>query len=201
MREKIAIVDCGTGNLASVSNAFRFIGARVEIVSTPQELRKAQRIVLPGVGAFGYFMEELRARGLEKPLLEAIAQKKPCLGICLGMQVLFEGSEESPQAGGLGILKGNVVRFRRGKVPQVGWNNVLPEKSGGLLAQGYAYFTNSYYCAPQEGKWVAGRSDYFGNFACAVQKENVFAVQFHPERSGEYGLELLRRWAECSGKG
>ncbi|MEK6957375.1 MAG: imidazole glycerol phosphate synthase subunit HisH [archaeon] len=196
MREKIAIVDCGTGNLASVSNAFRKLGAEAKIVSTAREIGNADKIVLPGVGSFGYFMEQLRANNLEKPLKQAISKKKPYLGICLGMQILFEESEESPGNTGLGVFKGKAVKFGKGKVPQVGWNYVAPKKDN-VLNDGYAYFTNSYYCRPENASYIAGESNYFGTFACAVRKENVFAVQFHPERSGKYGLELLRRWLEC----
>ncbi len=192
----IAIVDCGTGNLASVENALRSLGADVEIASSPAQIRKAQGIVLPGVGSFGYFMGQLRANELEQPIKRAIAQKKPYLGICLGMQVLFERSKESPGIPGIGILAGEVVKFEAPKVPQVGWNSVVPSKKG-ILENGYAYFTNSYYCKPQGGGCVAGLSEYSAQFACAVQKGNVFAVQFHPERSGKYGLELLRRWIQC----
>ncbi len=192
----IAIVDCGTGNLASVENAFRSLGADASIASAPEQIQKAQRIVLPGVGSFGYFMEQLRANGLEAPIKKAIAQKKPYLGICLGMQVLFEKSAESPGVEGLGVFAGEVVKFRAQKVPQVGWNRVLPARKG-ILKEGYAYFTNSYYCKPREDGRIAARSDYSGKFACGVEKENIFAVQFHPERSGKYGLELLRRWVEC----
>ncbi len=196
MRGKIAIVDCGIGNLASVSNAFKSLGAETKIISKPQQIGKAERIVLPGVGAFGYFMQQLRSKKLESPLMQAIRGKRPYLGICLGMQVLFEQSEESPGITGLGFLRGKVVKFRRGKIPQTGWNYAMPKKDR-FLEEGYAYFTNSYYCAPENQDYVAGESDYFGQFPCAIQKGNVFAVQFHPERSGKYGLELLRRWMEC----
>lgn len=196
MPAKIAIIDCGTGNLASVANAFRFLDAEAQVVSTPREVEAADKIVLPGVGSFGYFMEQLRSNGLDGAVKDAVAQKKHYLGICLGMQVLFEESEESPGAKGLALLKGKVVRFKAKKVPQVGWNSVLPEQEG-LLKEGFAYFTNSYFCKPQDTSVVAGESNYFRKFACAVRSENIFAVQFHPERSGEYGLGLLRRWVEC----
>ncbi len=196
MREKITIVDCGIGNLSSVSNAFKSLGAKVTITSTPKGIEEAQRIVTPGVGAFGYFMEQLRSKGLEEPLLRAIKEKKPYLGLCLGMQILFGKSEENPDSTGLGVLNGKVVKFEKGKVPQVGWNYVISAKDS-ALNDGYAYFTNSYYCKPENQNCVIGVSDYFGKFACAVRKGNVFAVQFHPERSGKYGLEFLRRWLEC----
>lgn len=199
MRGKIAIVDCGTGNLASVSNAFKILGAEARVTSKPEDIRQAGGIVLPGVGAFGYFMERLRGKNLEGPLMEAIGAGKPYLGICLGMQVLFGNSEESPGVPGLGIVKGKVVKFRGRKVPQVGWNTVTPSKKG-FVRQGYAYFVNSYYCVPEKTRFIAAESDYWSRFCCAVQEENILGVQFHPERSGEYGLELIGRWLNAGKK-
>lgn len=193
---KISIVDCGAGNLASIVNAFEYLGAKTKIISTPKEIENADRLVLPGVGYFGYFMEQLRANKLEEPLKKAIANKTDYLGICLGMQILFEQSEESPGIEGLGLVKGNVVRFMNGKVPQVGWNTVLPKECD-LMDSGYAYFTNSYYCKPENENYVASITEYFWKFASAVRNENIFAVQFHPEKSGKFGLEILRRWIEC----
>ncbi len=196
MAAKVTIVDCGVGNLANVDNAFRKLGAQTRLASTPEEIEQAERVVMPGVGAFGYFMEQLRAKNLEEPVVGAIRGKKPFLGICLGMQVLFMESEESPGTRGLGIFSGRAVKFRKGKVPQVGWNLIEPKK-GVFLERGYAYFTNSYYCRPEDPDIIFAESDYFGKFACAIQKDNVLAVQFHPERSGMYGLRLLGRWLEC----
>src|SRR3989338_2682702 len=183
MQEKIDIIDCGIGNLASVSNAFKLLGAEATITSTPKGIEQADKIVLPGVGAFGYFMSQLREKNLENPLKNAIREQKPYLGICLGMQALFAKSEESPGIAGLGMIEGKVVRFTQGKVPQVGWNTVTP-LTNGIVEEGCAYFVNSYYCKPENEEYISAQSDYFGKFACAIEKENVFAVQFHPERSG-----------------
>jgi len=193
----IAIIDYGAGNIASVRNALQKLGIESKATCDPEEILAAERVILPGVGSFGFLMQSLRQKGLDEALLQSINKGTPFLGICLGMQALFECSEESPGIAGLGVFKGKVVRFQKGKVPQIGWNQVEPKKDGGLLERGYAYFVNSYYCAPSEPAIVAGATDYFGDFACAIQKENITAVQFHPEKSGDWGLDLLKRWAEC----
>lgn len=196
----IALVDCGIGNLSSVKNALDYLGeaAASKITSSPGDIEKAERVILPGVGAFGFLMQNLRSRKLEEPVKRSIEEGKPFLGICLGMQALFEESEESKGVRGLEIFKGKVVRFRRGKVPQVGWNGIIPAKNGkGIFRKGFAYFVNSYYAVPEQAGIVATATDYFGRFASAVQYKNITAVQFHPEKSGTFGLELLRRWLEC----
>ncbi|MFH1850563.1 MAG: imidazole glycerol phosphate synthase subunit HisH [archaeon] len=190
----ITIIDYGAGNLASVANALKCIGAEYRIADRPDEVN-CDAIILPGVGAFGFMMESLRTKGLEMPIKNAIAGGTKFLGICLGMQVLFEGSEESPGVSGLGIFPGRVVRFRKGKVPQVGWNKVIPRKP--MFSEGYSYFVNSYYVVPGDEGIVAAVSDYYSEFVCAVQSGNVTAVQFHPEKSGDFGIEFLRRWLKC----
>lgn len=192
----IAIVDCGIGNLSSVKNALNYLGAASKITSDANDIVRAERIILPGVGAFGFMMGNLRSNALERPLKSSIEEGKPFLGICLGMQVLFEKSEESKGVEGLGILKGKVVRFTKGKVPQVGWNEAVPVKRG-IFRKGFVYFVNSYYTVPEQSSIIAATTDYFGRFASAVQYKNITAVQFHPEKSGIFGLELLRRWLEC----
>jgi imidazole glycerol phosphate synthase glutamine amidotransferase subunit len=190
----IAIVNYGAGNLSSVKNALEFLQAETKITNSPQEILAADRIVFPGVGSFGAMVKKLRENKLEAPITEAISKGTPFLGICLGMQVLFEESEESPGSEGLGILKGKVKKFREGKVPQVGWNKVASTNTK-LLENAYYYFVNSYYVEPEEA--VLGRTKYFREFVSAVQKENVTGVQFHPEKSGEAGIRFLRRWLEC----
>lgn len=192
----IAIVDYGAGNLKSVRNAFDYLKADSLVANKPEDIEGADRVILPGVGTFGFMMDGLRKRGLEGPIKEAISEGKPFLGICLGLQGLFDESGEGPGSKGLGIFKGKVVRYRSGKVPQIGWNKVVPAKEG-LLENGYAYFVNSYYPIPRDKDIIAATSDYYGKFACAVQKDNVIAVQFHPERSGDFGINFLRRWLRC----
>lgn len=201
----IAIVDYGIGNLASVRKAFAKIGAEAKVTSSPDEIAGAEKVVLPGVGAFGKAVEHLAEQGLVEQVRKAIAEGKPFLGICLGMQLLFASSEEAPGMKGLGILPGNVRRFRGvTKVPQIGWNEVHQTRTSPLFASipeaAYFYFVHSYYVAPQDHATVLALADYGGEYAAAVGKENVWGVQFHPEKSQAWGLALLRNFAElpCS---
>lgn len=191
----IAIIDYGAGNLVSVKNALDYLGVASKITSNAEDIEKAECIILPGVGSFGFMMESLRKLKLEEPLKKALLKGKPYLGICLGLQVLFEESEESPGIAGLGIFKGKVVKFKQGKIPQIGWNNIKPRKS--LFKEGFVYFVNSYYPVSEDKEIIATTTDYFGDFVSAVQKDNITAMQFHPEKSGEFGLDLIRRWLQC----
>lgn len=192
----IAIIDYGAGNASSVKNALDFLGAEAIVTDNPEKILEADRIIFPGVGAFGFMMESLREKGLEEPIKKCIGTGKQFFGICLGLQALFEESEESKGIKGLGIFKGKIVKFRKGKVPQIGWNKIEPVKKG-LFEEGYAYFVNSYYPLPEDKSIVAAETDYFGKFASCIQKENIVAVQFHPEKSGNFGMEILRRWLKC----
>ena len=190
----IAIVDYGSGNVRSVKNTLDFLGAESLITSKPEEIEAADRIIFPGVGAFGYAMEQLRKRKLEGPVKNSIANGKPFLGICLGQQLLFEESEESPGIKGLGIFKGRVKKFAKGKTPQIGWNRIIPVKKN-AFEEGYMYFVNSYYVAPEDSSLIAAKTSYEGQeFASAIEKDNVTAVQFHAEKSGDFGIDFLRRW-------
>jgi imidazole glycerol phosphate synthase glutamine amidotransferase subunit len=192
----IAVVDYGGGNVASAIKALQSLGAECVLASDPRTLASAERVVLPGVGAFGDVMAGLLARGLVEPLVSFLRSGHPFLGICVGLQVLFESSEESPGVSGLGLLKGSVVRFRQGKVPQIGWNDVEVRSSRWLLP-GHYYFVNSYYPVPADPGAVSATSDHHGAFCCAVEAGPVCAVQFHPEKSGRLGLESLGRWLKC----
>ena len=192
----IAIIDYGAGNLKSVQNALGYLGVESALTSDPKVIKEAKRVIFPGVGAFGFMMNNLEQKGLDKAIKQCIRSKKPFLGICLGLQALFESSEESPGVSGLGIFKGTVVKFKKGKVPQIGWNTILPVKEG-IFTEGYVYFVNSYSVVPSEKNIIATKTDYFGDFVSAIQSENVTAVQFHPEKSGDFGIELLRRWLRC----
>jgi len=191
----IAIIDYGAGNLSSVKNAFDFLGVESKITNNSKEILTADRIVFPGVGSFRTMMKKLQENNLENPIKKAISNGVPFLGICLGMQMLFEESEESPGVKGLGILKGKVKKFTQGKVPQVGWNKVKSTKTN-LLENSYYYFVNSYYVKPEENV-ILGKTNYFKEFASAVQKENIIGVQFHPEKSGKIGLKFIERWLKC----
>jgi imidazole glycerol-phosphate synthase subunit HisH len=191
----IAIIDYGSGNLKSVKKAFEKIGIDTIITNKKKEIEKANKIVLPGVGSFGFIMKKLKNKDLEKSIKKAIKNGKPYLGICLGMQILFEESEESPGVKGLGILKGKVKKFKKGKVPQIGWNKIIPKNK--IFKNDFFYFVNSFYVIPSNKKIIASTTKYFQNFASAIKYKNITAVQFHPEKSGKAGLKFLDRWIKC----
>lgn len=197
----IAIIDYGMGNLRSVQKAFEKIGAPARLVPFPRELERARGIVLPGVGAFGQAMENLRAIGWDIALRQAVARGTPLLGICLGMQLLFESSEEMGQHQGLGIVRGAVKRFDGAlKVPHIGWNTVRVKQASPLLNNvpdgSYAFFVHSYYCAPRDESVILATTDYGIEFASIVGQGNVFGAQFHPEKSQHVGLKMLANFAE-----
>jgi glutamine amidotransferase len=201
----IAILDYGIGNLASVQKAFAKVGAEAKVTSSPSEIASVHKLVLPGVGAFGKAAEHLADHGLIEPVRKAISDGKPFLGICLGMQLLFESSEEALGVKGLGLFKGNVKRFEGvTKVPQIGWNEVRQARPSPLFASipdsAYFYFVHSYYVVPQDSTTVLALTDYGGDYAVAVGRDNVWGVQFHPEKSQAWGLALLKNFAElpCS---
>lgn len=203
----IGIIDYGMGNLGSVRNACRFLGLDAEVHERPDRLDACRALILPGVGAFGDCRAHLDAHGFTEPLRAWIAADRPLLGICLGMQLLFESSEESPGVAGLGALPGVVRRFRlppEYKVPQMGWNRVrfrapaCPLFEGGV-DESYFYFVHSFYCDPAEPSDVAGTTSYGIDYASVVCRGNVMAVQFHPEKSQAIGLRMLRAfgaWAD-----
>ncbi len=189
----IAVVDYGMGNLRNVRRAFESLGEEVLITPSAAAIDGAGTLVLPGVGAFGEAVKRIDALGLREPLLHYATQGRPLLGICLGMQLLFEESEESPGAQGLGIFEGTVKRFSHElHVPQIGWNDVIPTKSSRLFPDGTGvfYFVHSYYAPASE--WTVATTEYGITFSAAVQKANVYGVQFHPEKSQNAGLDLLR---------
>src|SRR3989338_9353033 len=192
----ISIIDFGAGNLKSVKNALDCLNADSRITDRPDEIAKAERLILPGDGSFGFMMKELKKKKLIGPIKEFIRSGKPFLGICLGMQALFEESEESPGVKGLGVFRGKVVKFKKGKVPQIGWNKIIPAK-GNIFREGYVYFVNSYYAVPEDKSVIVSVADYYGDFASAIECKNVLAMQFHPERSGKCGLDILERWLQC----
>ncbi len=197
----ILVIDYGMGNLRSVSKALEHLGGKVAIGSSAEEIRGAEKIILPGVGAFGDAMAELEKRGLVKPLGEAVGKGKPFLGICLGLQLLFEYSEESPGVKGLGVYPGKVQRFRSQgvKVPHMGWNNIRFEIKHPLLEgipdESFYYFVHTYYAVPADTKRVVGSCLYGEErFAAMVGGKNVFATQFHPEKSQDAGLAILKNF-------
>ncbi len=202
LNKPVLLVDAGTGNLHSVYNALQTLGAQVTLTDQPEDIRGGGRIVLPGVGAFGNFMLGLRQKGLEPALLEAVARGDLLLGICVGMQALFTSSAEMGEHTGLSIFPGSVPRFPEQsglKVPHTGWNQLWPQKTTPLfnqLAPGdYAYFNHSYYCAAGPEETVV-TTDYGGSFASMIQRDNLFGVQFHPEKSQRVGQQILRNFIE-----
>jgi glutamine amidotransferase len=198
----IKIVDYGMGNLRSVQKAFEKVGAEAVVCDRPSDLTDAQKLVLPGVGAFRDAMAELRRTGLDKPVKEHIAAGRPFLGICLGLQMLFDVSYEDGEWEGLGVLPGKVVRFEDQpglKIPHMGWNTLeLTGTTGvfaGVPAGSYFYFVHSYYVVPSDASVVAAWTQHGTTFASAVARGNLFATQFHPEKSQSLGLGLLKNFA------
>lgn len=197
----ITVIDYGAGNLRSVEKALLFLGEQVKMTSDPKEVLRADKIILPGVGAFGDAMQKLNEKGLSDTIREALEKGIPLLGICLGLQLLFEGSDETPDVSGLSILKGRILRIpdKKGfKVPHVGWNSLKIEKDAALFRGipngSYMYFVHSYYLRTEEDI-VAATTDYGVEIHASIQKKNLFACQFHPEKSGEAGLRLLQNFA------
>ncbi|MGH7940670.1 MAG: imidazole glycerol phosphate synthase subunit HisH [Limisphaerales bacterium] len=204
----IALLDYGSGNLRSAHKALLKAGADVRIARTPAEMGGASGVVLPGVGAFDDCMNALRKQDLVEASLEFIRSGKPFLGICVGYQALFERSEEfNSRAAGLALFKGSVVRFSKDsglKVPQIGWNQIEIARPDCPLFRGidsgsYVYFVHSFFPKPEDQAIVAARTEYGETFASAIWRDNVFATQFHPEKSQETGLRLLRNFAELAG--
>lgn len=200
----LAVVDYGVGNLHSVEMAFRRLGVAVRVTSAPEEIRRAEALVLPGVGAFGDAIANLRALRLEEDLLAAIRDGLPFLGICVGLQLLFEVSEEMGEHRGLGALAGRVRRFGPGlTVPHMGWNQVHQARPTplwrGLPDHAYAYFVHSYFVDPADRTVVAATTDYGIDYASAVARGNLYGIQFHPEKSQEVGERILRNFAALAG--
>jgi glutamine amidotransferase len=194
----IAIIDYGMGNLRSIHNALTKVGGDAVIVSDSRDLSDADGIVIPGVGSFGDAMHNLTP--FADRLFDSVDSGTPLLGICIGLQVLFDRSEESDSAG-FGLLKGDVVRLPEGvKIPQMGWNELTIHRDTDLLAGidngDFFYFVHSYYCVPGDPGIIAATTDYGVDLACVVSKENVHAVQFHPEKSSKKGLRLLENFVE-----
>jgi len=204
----IGIIDYGMGNLGSVSNACRFLGLEASVLTRPEEMGGCSAVILPGVGAFGDCMDHLVRHGFVKPVRDWISDEKPFLGICLGLQVLLEGSEESPGVAGLGVLPGTVRRFpatRDLKVPQIGWNRVRQMKPGCPLFEGvpddsFVYFVHSYYADTPQGDDVAGTTEYGLRYTSVVWRRNMAAVQFHPEKSQRVGLTMLGNFGRLAGQ-
>ena len=194
----VAIIDYGAGNIKSVENAVRFLGHEAVLTRDREVILSADHVILPGVGAFGDAMVRLKKYGIDEVLREVVKRQTPLLGICLGLQLLFESSEESPGAQGLGILEGKILRIPEGdgrKVPQIGWNDLAFPNPGRLfegLSEGvYVYFVHSYYLRAKDPSIVTATTQYGVRIDAAVEKGNVFACQFHPEKSESIGMKML----------
>jgi glutamine amidotransferase len=204
----IVMIDYGASNIRSAQKAFEHIGADVILTADPQVVRRASKLVLPGVGAFGAGMDALRDRGLDTAVCERVQQGVPLLGICLGMQFLFESSDEMGQHRGLGLVPGHVTRFQLDdpalKVPHMGWNQIEHQETHPLLADvpsgAYTYFVHSYYCIPADDGNRVANTQYGLNFCSIVACGNVYGIQFHPEKSQRYGLQLLQNYVERLGE-
>jgi len=197
------LIDAGTGNLHSVQNALRSLGYSILVTADPQDVLQPGRVILPGVGAFGSFMDGLRRDGLDEAVRSVVRRGDPLLGICVGMQALFESSAEMGLHAGLGVLKGQVLRFpdQEGlKIPHTGWNQLLLKKPSALLdgldSGVYAYFNHSFYCATGEAEDIAAATDYGLDYCSVVQRENIYGVQFHPEKSQRVGKAILSNFFE-----
>ena len=197
----IAIVDYGAGNLRSVEKALLFLGEQVKVTSDANELLAADKIILPGVGAFGDAMQKLNETRLSDTIREAVNKEIPLLGICLGLQLLFEGSDETPGVSGLSLLKGKILRIPDAKglkVPHIGWNSLKIKENAtlfrGIPNSSYVYFVHSYYLKAEENI-VAATTEYGVEIHASIQKKNLLACQCHPEKSGEVGLQLLKNFA------
>lgn len=189
----IGVIDYGAGNIASVCNALTYIGQENTVISRSGEMGRCDALVFPGVGSFGAMVDNLQKRSLFEPLYEQVSSGTPYLGICLGLHLLFEGSDESPDHEGFGLLEGRATRFTKGKVPQIGWNHI--DTLIDSMPDGWAYYVNSYRIASSSR--AIATSDYHGTFVAAVRTGTMTAFQFHPEKSGPYGLSLLQWWLSC----
>jgi len=199
----IVVIDYGMGNLRSVEKALQVAGGRTKVTSSSADILRAEKIVFPGVGSFGAAVRELKRRSLITPIKKAIASGKPFLGLCLGIQLLFERSEESPGVKGLCILRGEVKRFRlKGlKVPHMGWNIISAKRKAqsakllkGIPDGAYMYFVHSYYVKPKDKNVILTTTDYGSDFVSGVQKDNILGLQFHPEKSQALGLRILKNF-------
>ena len=194
MSNKIVIIDYGAGNVKSLGNMLEFLGYAYEITDDREKILKAKKIIFPGQGHFEQAMNKLNDKNLPCTIKEAINNGADFLGICLGLQVLFEKSEEAPNVEGLGIFKGEVKKFQTGKIPQIGWNEIKTTKANTYLDDDYFYFVNSYYVVPEDKNIISSITNYHVDFCSSVQKDNVCAVQFHPEKSSEAGIKFFKKW-------
>lgn len=196
----IGIVDYGAGNLRSVKKALDYLGFNNRLVKAPDDMEGLEKLILPGVGAFGHAMAKIKASGLESSLRQWLNSDRPFLGICLGLQLLFEASSESPGVEGLSFFSGKCLKFEALKIPQIGWNDIEIKSTTPLLRgippKEYFYFVHSYFVLPVQEDIVLARTSYFNDFVSIAGTGRIFGVQFHPEKSGLAGLRILQNWIE-----
>lgn len=190
----ITIIDYEAGNLKSIINMLDFLGGKYIISSNPCEIEKADRIIFPGQGHFAQAMKNLKDKGLIEPIKNSIENNSKFLGICLGLQVLMESSEEAPGIEGLSIIKGECKKFTRGKIPQIGWNKIKTTENNSYLSDDYFYFVNSYYVVPEDESVISSTCNYNMDFCASIEYKNLTAVQFHPEKSAEAGVNFFKKW-------
>lgn len=191
---KTVIVDYDAGNLKSIANILKYLDEDFKISSSSTDILTARRIIFPGQGHFRQAMENLEEKNLVEPIKTSIEKGTPFLGICLGLQILFEKSEEAPGVPGLSVLNGEVKKFEKGKIPQIGWNKIETTENNQFLSNDYYYFVNSYFVNPADKNIISSTADYHGAFCASVEKENLIAVQFHPEKSAASGLKFFQSW-------
>lgn len=190
----ITIIDYEAGNLKSICNMLDFMGRKYVISSNPDEIASAKKIIFPGQGHFAQAMKNLQSKGLVEPIKQAIENNAKFLGICLGLQILFEKSEEGGKCKGLGVIKGEVKKFTQGKIPQIGWNKINTTQNNSYLDDDFFYFVNSYYVVPSDESVISSVCNYEIDFAASIEYKNLTAVQFHPEKSSEAGIRFFEKW-------
>lgn len=190
----ITIIDYEAGNLKSICNMLDFLGEKYQISSDAETIENADKIIFPGQGHFEQAMKNLKNKGLIEPIKKAIENNSKFLGICLGLQILFEKSEEAPGVEGLGIIKGEVKKFTQGKIPQIGWNKIQTTKNNSYLDDDYFYFVNSYYVIPEDKSIISSVCNYNIDFAASIEYNNLSAMQFHPEKSSDAGIKFFKKW-------
>lgn len=195
---KTVIVDYEAGNIRSVANMLTFLDVPYEITSEAEKIYNAKRIIFPGQGHFAQAMRNLQRKELIEVIKQSCKKGIPFLGICIGLQILFEKSEEAPGINGLGIFKGEVKRFTKGKIPQIGWSRVITTETNKYIPDAYFYFVNSYYVVPELKSIESALGYYYEPYCAAIQKDNITAVQFHPEKSAKAGLTFFKNWLEKS---
>lgn len=192
----ITIVDYNAGNLKSICNMLDFLSEEYRISSNPAEIENAEKIIFPGQGCFSQAMKNLEEKGLVDAIKNAVKNNAKFLGICLGLQILFEKSEEAPGVAGLGIIKGEVKKFTSGKIPQIGWNQIKTTENNSYLENDYFYFVNSYYVVPEEKSVISSICSYGVDFAASIEYKNLTALQFHPEKSSDAGIKFFKKWVK-----